>query len=121
MTGHRSRSAVWSMLVAGALSAGLSGLAHAGDEALRGAVMRLGELNGTALACGQGALVARLREIMVATAPKQRDIGEYFEMATNETFLSFGQSGRECPDGKSLALSIDEAREHLRTTVGTSP
>ncbi|MCK9529860.1 MAG: hypothetical protein M0R77_04755 [Gammaproteobacteria bacterium] len=118
----RYRTVLWSMLVVGALSAGMGGPAHAGsDEALRGAVTRLGELNGTALACGQGALVARLREIMVNTAPKQREIGEYFEIATNETFLSFGQSGRECPDGKALAMRIDAAREHLGAVVGTAP
>ncbi len=90
-------------------------------EALEQAVTRLGKLNGAALACKQGALSARARETLIELAPKERSIGELFEQATNETFLSSGASGEECPDARTLASQIDLAREELRRAAGAKP
>ena len=91
---------------------------HADETALRQAIGELGTLNGIALACKQNALTARMREIMVDTVPKERNIGEVFEQATHASFLDFGSSGKVCPDGKSLAGDIDLAREKLRLAAG---
>jgi hypothetical protein len=91
---------------------------HADETALRQAIGELGALNGIALACKQNALTARMREIMVDTVPKEREIGEVFEQATHVSFLDFGNSGKVCPDGKTLASDIDLAREKLRRVAG---
>lgn len=115
---HSRKSSV-KVLAAAVLLSGLAGVAGAGQDAeLQQSVARLGELNGIALACKQNALATRLREIMIETAPKQRDVGEYFENATNESFLAFGQSGDDCPDGKTLAGQIEHARQALNRVMG---
>ncbi|MGE0080540.1 MAG: hypothetical protein AB7U81_04525 [Thiohalomonadaceae bacterium] len=109
-------------LMAVLLLGGMSASAGAAqDTELSRSVARLGELNGVALACNQGALAARLREIMVDTAPKERGVGEVFENATNESFLAFGRAGRECPDGRTLAEQIDRAREALERAKEAQP
>ncbi len=91
---------------------------QAEETVLHQAIGELGTLNGIALACKQNALTARMREIMVDTVPKERDIGEVFERATHTSFLDFGRSGKVCPDGKSLAGDIDLVREKLRLAAG---
>lgn len=91
---------------------------HADETALHQAISELGRLNGIALACKQNALTARMREIMVDTVPKERNIGEVFEQATHASFLDFGSTGNLCPDGRSLAGDIELAREKLRRAAG---
>lgn len=110
------------ILFAAALLGGLAGEAGAQPaEALPQAVLRLGELNGVALACQQKALTARLREIVIEIAPKERGIGEQFEQATNASFLEFGRSGASCPDGRSQAEQIAAAEAELRRAAGARP
>lgn len=92
--------------------------AHADDAGLNQAISELGKLNGIALACKQNALTARMREIMIDTVPKERNVGEVFEQATHTSFLDFGSAGRPCPDGKSLANEVNRAREKLRHAAG---
>ena len=111
-----------SAFVAAALFAGLTAGAHAApQDDLQRAVTRLGELNGIALACKQGALAARLRGILIDVAPKERLVGHYFEEATSKAFLQAGQSVDECPDGRTLAGRIDVAHEALRLAVAEKP
>jgi hypothetical protein len=86
--------------------------AQAADEGTA-AITHLGELNGTALACQQMALVARARNAIVTSAPKTRDIGEIFEAATNAGYLKFGNDQKTCPDSVSLAQQVSEAEKRL--------
>lgn len=92
--------------------------AHAAEDALTQAVTEFGTLNGVILACKQHALTARMREIMVDTVPKERNVGELFEDATSKSFLNFGSDGKTCPDGKTLAEQIDLGRGKLQKAVG---
>ncbi len=118
----RNHSSLSALLMAAAIAGGFAGSAQAQSaDDLQKAVTELGKLNGIALACKQGALSARLREAVIDLAPKERTIGEYFEQATNETFLSFGQNDEKCPDGKTLADQAAAAREALRQAVGAKP
>ncbi len=96
-------------------------MAVADDSSLKQAVSELGALNGIALACSQPALSARAREIMIDTVPKERTIGEYFEQATQQSFLAYGSAGKICPDGKSLATQVDQVRSKLRLQVNKTP
>lgn len=91
---------------------------HAAEDALTQAVTEFGTLNGVILACKQHALTARMREIMVETVPKERNVGEIFEEATSKSFLNFGAEGKACPDGKNLAEQIDLGRSKLRQAAG---
>ena len=88
---------------------------QAADEGTA-AITHLGELNGTALACQQMALVARARNAIVTSAPKTRDIGEIFEAATNASYLKFGNEQKPCPDSASLAQQINVAEQRVAAT-----
>lgn len=81
-------------------------------------VRAMGLLNGEALACGQPALVDRIRIIIVHEAPKTREIGEAFEAATTERFLALGQDKGACTDGRDLAGRVETAMRALRTVFG---
>lgn len=85
------------------------------------AVAELGRLNGIALACKQPALTTRLREIVIAVAPKVREIGEKFEQATSQSFLAQVQQNQPCPEGKALAASIDTAEAALKRAFPKTP
>lgn len=90
--------------------------AQAADEGTA-AITQLGELNGTALACQQMALVARARNAIVTSAPKTRDIGEIFEAATNTGYLKFGNDQKTCPDSATLAQQIIDAEKRLSAAL----
>lgn len=90
----------------------------AGPEA-QAAISTLGNLNGVALACGQMALSTRLRDILINEAPKERDVGELFEQATQASFLAHGQGDAICPESKILAEKIDTARNSMRNALGS--
>lgn len=79
------------------------------------AVKTLGRLNGEALACGQMALVDRIRITVVHGAPKTREVGEVFEAATSERFLALGKDKSACPDGRTLAERVETAVQTMRT------
>ena len=81
-------------------------------------VRAMGLLNGEALACGQPALVDRLRVTIVHEAPKTREVGEVFEAATTERFLALGQDKAACTDGRDLAARIEAATQALRAAFG---
>lgn len=83
------------------------------------AVRTLGHLNGEALACGQPALVDRIRISVVHGAPKTREIGETFEAATSERFLALGKDKATCPDGRVLADRVETAIQAMRTAFAT--
>lgn len=104
------------MLLAAACTLLVLGIAHAEAPAAAelAPVAALGRLNGVALACKQPALTARLREIVVAHAPKSRAVGEAYEQASNQAFLDQGAAGRACPDGKALTREIDAAEAGLK-------
>ncbi len=89
-------------------------LAPAAHAEAPAALTSIGFLNGMALACQQPALVARLREAVVAYAPKQREVGEAFEQATNLAYLGYSNGGGVCPDGRTLAERVDGAILELK-------
>ena len=104
MTNYRIRHCCAASLLLLAFSAPVS----AGEpSATLAPVAELGRLNGIALACKQPALTDRLRQAMVHGAPKSREVGETFEQATSRSFLSQGQAGGSCPDGKQLAERVE--------------
>lgn len=84
------------------------------------ALTSLGFLNGMALACQQPALVARLREAVIAHAPKQREVGEAFEQATNLAYLGYTNGGGVCPDARTLAERVDGAIAELKAAYGSA-
>lgn len=99
------------VLMMGIVSSLLVSLAAHAQTAEGSPVTALGTLNGVALACGQPALSARIRELIVSHVSRDRETGVLFETATTDAFLNQGKEGVICPDGKSIADQIEnEAR-----------
>jgi len=86
----------------------------------RAALTMIGEVNGTALACQQLAIVSRARNAVATTAPKTREHGEVFEHATQTAFLALGQGGA-CPEAAVLTERLQTAEEALARAFARQP
>ena len=77
----------------------LFGAVQAGalEDNLAQAVTEFGTLNGVVLACKQHVLTARMREIMVDTVPKERNVGELFWKPPPARAFDFGAAGKARP------------------------
>lgn len=106
------------LLTAATLAFGSQVSASDAPPDVTASVQALGELNGRAIACQYLALSARLREIIIAHAPKERNFGELYEQATSQSYLRQGQSQSLCPDGKQLADEINLAAARLKAARG---
>lgn len=73
------------------------------------AVKALGTLNGIALQCKHLDVMRRLKEAVVANAPKERSFGLAFDQATNDSFLAFLDAKAPCPSAGTLAAEADNA------------
>ena len=73
------------------------------------AVEAVGALNGVALHCRYLDQVSRMKEAVVANAPKERSYGLAFEEATNEAFLSMIEQTTACPSRTRFADEVEAA------------
>lgn len=78
------------------------------------AVEALGRLNGTALHCHYTDEVSRIKNAVVAHAPRTRPMGTVFETATTESFLASSQEQRACPSPDDFTREVDAAIEALQ-------
>ncbi len=88
--------------------------AHAATEGLE-EVKSLGELNGKALACSQSSNISRIKAVMINHAPKSRQYGATFELATQESFLERSREQQACADAPVIALQVEELATRLST------
>ena len=70
---------------------------YATTDAQRKAIESIGELNGVALQCSYIDKVKLIKLALVKNLPKQRILGQWFEDATNQTFMKFMESGQQLP------------------------
>lgn len=81
-------------------------------------VRDLGLLNGQALACSHTQAAARIKTIMISSAPKSRRYGETFEAATSEAFLAqIKKDQADCQDEAALAIRTEEVATRLLAAV----
>lgn len=78
------------------------------------AIRDLGSLNGIALQCGYLDDTQRMKEALVSTLPKRRELGLMFDETTNESFLSFIEQGLDCPDSEAFGHQVETAIEALK-------
>ena len=83
--------------------------AAADDSAGLEAITALGNLNGIALGCKYIGQVRRMKETVIANAPKERRYGIAFDDSTNDAFVTFIGSGKRCPGEASFASQVDAA------------
>ncbi len=78
------------------------------------AIARMGELNGIALQCRYLDQMRRIKQVLIQNLPKQRALGEWFETTTQDSFMAFMQSDRECPGLIEFERDLDEASRQIR-------
>jgi hypothetical protein len=78
------------------------------------AIRALGTLNGVALYCKSLDQVRRLKEAVVANAPKERSFGLAFEESTDASFRAALTKREPCPSPAGFAEQVGAAIEVLR-------
>lgn len=77
-------------------------------------VRQLGELNGIALHCRRIDETRRMKRAMVETLPKIKALGDLFDQASHERFLSLSGGEGTCPLRSEFKQQIVAAIEELR-------
>jgi hypothetical protein len=72
-------------------------------------IRALGLLNGVALPCHYLEQTRRMKKAIVATLPKRRALGDAFDQATNEAFLTFVEEKHACPAPEEFGRQVDAA------------
>ena len=84
----------------------LARVGHADTDPRYRAIKDLGALNGVALQCRYIDQVRRMKQAVVANAPKERSFGLAFDESTNRAFLAFTAEQAACPSGESFARQV---------------
>ena len=88
--------------------------AAAVTEAQFDTIRNLGRLNGVALHCKYLEETRRMKETLVETLPKRRELGLAFDEVTNESFIRFIDEGLGCPSSMDFNSQVDSAIEALK-------
>jgi hypothetical protein len=70
------------------------------------AIEALGRINGQALACGEQAIAARAKQVMLKYAPRTPRYGSAFEQATQRGYMD-QVKGQACPADAALATRTE--------------
>jgi len=87
----------------------LSSQLYAATDEQRKAIENIGELNGVALQCSYIDKVRVIKLALVKNLPKQRILGQWFEDATNKSFINFMETGKQCPRIDLFSTNVDAA------------
>ncbi len=87
----------------------------AASESQLAAISRAGELNGTALQCGLLEQTQRIKRALVLNLPKERELGEWFDVNTNLSFMNFIDSNSVCPDEASFKIQVEDSITQLES------
>ncbi len=88
-------------------------LLWAASENQLAAISKAGELNGIALQCRFLEQTQRLKRAMVLNLPKERKLGEWFDVNTNLSFMDFISSKSVCPDEQSFRSQLDNCIKQI--------
>ena len=89
------------------------GLAQPASEQQLNSIAAMGKLNGMALHCSYLEQVQQIKRALVLNLPKRRELGAWFEQATNESFMDFISKQQACPSQQDLNLQIEIASVRL--------
>ena len=87
--------------------------ASVSDEQYK-SVEALGRLNGVALQCRYLGETQRMKQALIETLPKRRELGMAFDQITNDAFLEFFERDGICPDASDFEESVDQAIQKLK-------
>lgn len=88
--------------------------AAAVNEVQFDSIRSLGRLNGVALHCQYLVETRRMKEALVNTLPKRRELGLAFDQVTNESFIDFIEQGLSCPKSVDFQRQVDAAIKALK-------
>jgi len=88
--------------------------AAAVTEAQFDTIGTLGELNGVALHCKYLGETRRMKQALIETLPKRRELGLAFDEVTNRSFVEFIDAGLACPSSVDFSRKVDSAIEALK-------
>jgi len=77
-------------------------------------IQALGTLNGVALHCRYLEETQRMKQALISTLPKRRELGMAFDQITNEAFLGFIERNETCPEASDFGESVDKAIHNLK-------
>jgi hypothetical protein len=97
-----------------ALSVAASHLAYAISDEQYNSIVALGELNGIALHCQFLDETRRMKGSLINALPKRRQLGEAFDIATNDSYLKFIAEQSECPAAETFTVQVDQAIKVLQ-------
>lgn len=84
-------------------------------DAQLASIKTLGEINGVALSCKRLNQTQRMKQAVVSSLPKIRYLGDAFDQASNDAFLSFLAAGKLCPTKSAFNSQVTEAINVLKT------
>jgi len=85
----------------------------AATESQLAVISTLGELNGIALQCRYTEQMQRIKQQLVLLLPKQRALGEWFELSTHDSFMQFMNKNSSCPGSQDFIQQVDLAISKL--------
>lgn len=91
----------------------VQGQGLAASEEQLNVIKRLGELNGIALHCKALPETQRMKRELVKNLPKRKELGDLFDMESNNSFMAFITKGAVCPSPGELSQQVDTALEEL--------
>ncbi|MES9855654.1 MAG: SCO family protein [Sedimenticola sp.] len=90
------------------------GLSPASTHAQYREVRQLGELNGIALHCRRIEETRRMKRAMVEHLPKIKALGDLFDQASHERFLSISQGEETCPLKSQFKRQVSKSIQALQ-------
>ncbi len=87
----------------------------AASETQLAAISIAGELNGTALQCKFLEQTQRLKRALVLNLPRERKLGEWFDVNTNLSFMDFISSKSVCPNAHSFRSQVDSSIKQIES------
>ena len=101
------------LFICSLLSLPLMGNTQAATDLQLQAIQQLGELNGVALSCRHLEQTRRMKQAMVDNLPNERRLGEIFDQASNDVFLTFFNERRLCPVKSEFTARVDKEIKEL--------
>jgi hypothetical protein len=97
------------------LLASTSGWGQSRQDAQWAAIRQLGDLNGVALHCAARAETRRMKQALIRWLPRRRQLGELFDLQSNQAYLDFIKQQSRCPAGADLHAQVSAAIGALAT------
>ena len=77
------------------------------------AIGNMGQLNAIALQCSYVKQMQNIKRVLIKVLPQKRELGEWFEHTTNETYMDFLSKKSSCPSNEQFKTQLKQAIQTL--------